>query len=90
MVYCSSRRRKSLMNKYRAVILVPTVVDFENGGSDDYVTLQARRIAAGMGVAVSNHPRRHGDKYEPVLLECVKVDGPHVSLIDLTAPGAVA
>lgn len=41
------------MSKYRAVLMVPTIVEFENPGSERQVTSQARGIARGMGKAKS-------------------------------------
>lgn len=82
------------MNRYRAVIQVPTVVEFENPGTDRHVTEQVNRIAAGMGFIESHHPRQHGDLYLCNVLECVRIDdtpkdGSNViNLADLTAPGA--
>ena len=41
------------MAKYRGVLLVPTVIEFESDGSEKHVTEQALRVARGMGKADS-------------------------------------
>ena len=63
------------MAKYRAVLLVPTVVEFENPGTERHVTDQVRRIADGMGKAKSYHPRQEGGTYLPKVIECVVTEG---------------
>lgn len=63
------------MAKYRAVLLVPTIVEFENEGSAHGVTEQVKRIASGMGRTNSIHPRQNGAPYEPKVMECVVVEG---------------
>jgi len=63
------------MAKYRAVLLVPTIVEFESEGSVTHVTEQANRIARGMGKTYSIHPRQNSAPYEPKVLECVIVEG---------------
>ena len=66
------------MPKYRAVLLVPSVVEFENPGNEANVTEQVNRIAAGMGKAKSQHPRQTEllvhDTYTARVIECVRVD----------------
>lgn len=80
------------MNRYRAVIQVPTVVEFDNPGTHKHVTDQVNKIAAGMGFVESIHPRQHGDLYLCNVLECVRIDPDSennvINLADLTAPGA--
>lgn len=66
------------MAKYRAVLLVPSVVEFENPGTMEHVTEQVNRIASGLGRAKSLHPRQSNSQHEiysPRVLECVVVDG---------------
>lgn len=63
------------MAKYRAVLLVPTIVEFENNGTQEHVSEQVKRIASGMGRTVSVHPRQKGAPYEPKILECCVVEG---------------
>lgn len=61
------------MAKYRAVLMVPSVVEFENWGGERTVTEHVNRIAAGMGRCDSMHPTQAGVIYEPKVIECVKV-----------------
>lgn len=75
------------MVKYRAVVMVPTVIEFE-GGPPSYASEQVRRMAKGMGHATSMHPRKHGDLYEGFPLECVSLeDEAAVDLMDFVSPG---
>lgn len=75
------------MIKYRAVVMVPTVIEFE-GGPPTYASEQVKRLAKSMGCATSMHPRRHGDLYEGFALECVNLeDEALVDLNDYVAPG---
>ena len=75
------------MIKYRAVVMVPTVIEFE-GGPPTYACEQVKRLAKSMGSATSIHPRRHGDLYEGFPLECVNLeDEAIVDLNDYVAPG---
>lgn len=55
------------MAKWRAVLLVPTVVEFESEGSYKHITEQVRRIADGMGRAESLKDEQAS--YEPKLME---------------------
>ena len=64
-----------MKTKYRAVLLVPSIVEFENEGTDKHVTEQINRIAGGMGKCFSNHPRQPDTIYEAKVVECVKVQG---------------
>lgn len=61
------------MAKFRAVLLVPTVVEIESEGSWAHVTEQARRIARGMGKAES-HKEGYAP-YEPKLMEVSLEEG---------------
>ena len=66
------------MAKYRAVLLVPSVVEFENPGTIQHVTEQVNRIANGLGRAKSQHPRQEGSQHEvysPRVMECVVIEG---------------
>lgn len=66
------------MAKYRAVLLVPSIVEFENPGTQENASEQVKRIAAGLGKAKSMHPRQSGsdhEVYEPKVLECVVIEG---------------
>ena len=61
------------MAKYRGVLMVPTVIEFESEGSMNHVSEQARRIARGMGKAES---RKDGyGPYEPKLIEVALEEG---------------
>lgn len=61
------------MAKYRGVLLVPTVIEFESVGSLMHVTEQAKRIADGMGRAES---LKIGQApYEPKLMEVCITEG---------------
>ena len=63
------------MVRYRAVFMVPCVVEFENPSTVDRVNEQARRIADGMGRTRSLHPRQRNMTYSPKVLECIAVSG---------------
>jgi hypothetical protein len=60
------------MSKYRAVFMVPTIVEFENPGSVEQVTSQARGIARGMGKAKSEVRKLI---YIPTVMEVSRQDG---------------
>lgn len=61
------------MAKYRGVLLVPTVIEFNSEGSLKHVTEQAKRIAEGMGRAES---LKDGQApYEPKLMEVCITSG---------------
>lgn len=62
-----------MMAKWRGVLLVPTVIEFESEGSYKHVTEQARRIAGGMGRADSL--KEGSDPYEPKLMEVCITEG---------------
>ena len=79
------------MNRYRAVIQVPTVIKFDCIGDEKLITEHVNEIAAGMGIVETAHPRQLGTVYPCNVLECVRVEGSEsntVTLGDLTAPGA--
>lgn len=61
------------MGRYRAVLLVPSVVEFDNPGTDEHVTGQIVRIASGMGKCLSLHPKQGKVTYAAKVVECVKV-----------------
>lgn len=61
------------MAKWRGVLLVPTVIEFESEGSYRHVTEQAKRIADGMGRADSL--KDGNGPYEPKLMEVCIVSG---------------
>ena len=61
------------MAKYRGVLLVPTVIEFESSGSVTHVQEQARRIARGMGKCHSNIHKAH--VFEPTLMEISVTEG---------------
>ena len=63
------------MTKYRAVLMVPSVVEFENDGPMTNVTEQVKCIADGLGKAVSKFPFHKEAPYAPMVLECVVVEG---------------
>lgn len=66
------------MAKYRAVLLVPSIVEFECDGTQDEASQRAREIADGMGKTNSIHPLQVGtphEVYEPKILECVVTEG---------------
>ena len=63
------------MAKYRAVLLVPSIVEFENPGTQEQASEQVKRIADSMGKTASIHPRQNGAPYEPKVLECCVVEG---------------
>ena len=75
------------MAKYRAILLVPSIVEIECDGTVEEATKQVRDIADGMGRAFSFHPKQHDTPnawYEPKLIECVCVAGtpkPPVKLV---------
>lgn len=59
------------MNKYRAILMVPTVVEFKNQvGSRESVTDQAKQIADSRGKAASI-VREH--TYTPTVVECARL-----------------
>lgn len=60
--------------KYRAVFLVPSIVEFECSGSHKAASKQAREIADSMGKAKSIHPRQLDAIYAPKVLEVVVVE----------------
>lgn len=60
------------MSKYRAVLMVPSIVEFENPGTSEQAANQARAIANGMGKAASA-VRLH--TYIPIVMEVVPDDG---------------
>ena len=68
------------MTKYRGVLMVPTVIEFESEGSPAHVTEQAKRIARGMGKCSSlKEDQTH---YEPKLMEvCVMGEPDHPDLV---------
>ena len=77
------------MSKYRAVVLVPKVFEFdakdmETAGS------QAKRIAQSRAYQISEHPKKGGGLYQGVLCEVCKVKDKVVRLTDLIAPGDTA
>jgi len=59
--------------KYRGVLLVPTVIEFESEGSEKHVTEQALRIARGMGKTDS--AKDPNMTYEPKLMEVCITSG---------------
>ena len=61
------------MAKYRGVLMVPTVIEFESEGSEQHVTEQARRICRGMGKAESLC--QDDFTYEPTLMEIKRTEG---------------
>jgi hypothetical protein len=61
------------MAKYRGVLMVPTVIEFESEGSETHVTEQARRICRGMGKATSACTPDF--EYEPTLMEIKRTEG---------------
>lgn len=61
------------MAKYRAVIMVPQLAEFESEGSEMHVTEQARRICRGMGKAKSMCTDDF--EYEPTLMEIKRTEG---------------
>ena len=66
------------MAKYRAVLLVPSIVEFECSGTQDEASEQAKEIAGGMGKANSIHPKQidtPNEIYTPKVMECVVVEG---------------
>ena len=63
------------MAKFRAVLMVPSVIEFENGGTMQKATEQAKRIADGMGKAKPMHPRQHDVPYTPKLVELICTEG---------------
>lgn len=63
------------MARYRAVLLVPSIVEFECNGTQYEASEQAKEIADGMGKTNSIHPRQKGEPYTPKVLECVITDG---------------
>lgn len=79
--------------KYRAVLLVPVVVEFENPGNHTHVTEQARRLAHGFG-ATRSIASDNDHLYQPTLMEVARVEGAPppapVDPDDLIAPGTAA
>ncbi len=66
------------MAKYRAVFLVPSIVEFECSGTQNEASKQAKEIADGMGKTRSLHPRQMGtpnEVYEPKILEVIVTEG---------------
>ena len=63
------------MDKYRAVLLVPSIVEFECDGTQYEASEQALEIAGGMGKTNSIHPRQKGEPYVPKVLEVVVTEG---------------
>ena len=66
------------MAKYRAVFLVPSIVEFECDGTQLEAGEQAKDIANGMGKAKSLYPRQvdgPNEVYEPKVLEVVVTEG---------------
>lgn len=63
------------MAKYRAVLLVPSIVEFECEGTEAEASKRAEDIASGMGKTNSIHPRQEGEPYIPKVLEVVVTDG---------------
>ena len=63
------------MAKYRAVLLVPSIVEFECDGTQDEASGRAKEIADGMGKTNSIHPRQKGEPYVPKVLEVVVTEG---------------
>lgn len=61
------------MAKWRGVLLVPTVIEFESEGSYEHITEQALRIARGMGKAASLKDEQ--PEYEPKLMEVCITEG---------------
>lgn len=61
------------MNRYRAVVMVPTVVEFDNPGSMDHVTSQARRLTNQFDkvATLCSKPA----PYEPTLAEVAIISG---------------
>jgi hypothetical protein len=59
------------MTKYRGVLLVPTIIEFESEGSVEHVTEQAKRIARGMGCCGSLQDLER--VYEPKVMEVCTV-----------------
>lgn len=62
------------MAKYRAVLMVPSIVEFESEGTVANVTEQANRIARGMGKAASA-VRKH--TYTPTVIEIYREQLPN-------------
>ena len=63
------------MAKYRAVFLVPSIVEFECDGTISEASDCAKDLADGMGKASSLHPQRADELYVPKVLEVVVTDG---------------
>lgn len=63
------------MAKYRAVLLVPLIVEFECDGTQVEAGKRAKEIADGMGKTQSIHPRQEGQPYTPKVLEVVVTEG---------------
>lgn len=71
------------MAKYRSVLMVPTIVEFESEGSMTHVSEQAKRIAKGLGKAES-HKEGYGP-YEPKVLEVTQEEGKFGEIPNLIA-----
>lgn len=71
------------MAKYRAVLMVPSIIEFESEGSEKHVTEQAHRVMRGMGKCESLCTDDH--TYEPTLMEIKRVEGdaapPNVNVV---------
>lgn len=65
--------KPNVMAKYRGVLMVPTVIEFDSEGSLKHVTEQAKRIADGMGRAESL--KEDQAPYEPKLMEVCITEG---------------
>ncbi len=63
------------MAKYRAVLLVPSIVEFECEGTEAEASKRAQEIAGGMGKTKSIHPRQKDEPYIPKVLEVVITEG---------------
>jgi hypothetical protein len=61
------------MNRWRAVILQPVVIEFDNPGSYEHVTEQARRLGISLGEVPSAHVPEH--MYEARLIEVILIKG---------------
>ena len=69
--------------------MVPTVVEFDNGGTEWHVTEHAKRLAAGMPTVYTSIPGSQ-TMYASRVIEVVQMspDPVAVKLDDLTAPGS--
>jgi len=76
------------MAKYRAVLLVPSIVEFECNGTQDDASKQAKEIADGMGKAKSLHPKQIDTVnaiYGPKVLEVIVTEGAPAPPVKLVA-----